>query len=126
MSEIELRDTRDFTIDDVLPLYRANEWSWAKDPVKLLEALRNSHSVVTAWDASTLVGLGNAITDGWVVVYYPHLLVHPDYHRRGIGRQIISRLTDKFAGFHTSKCCLPRGPSSFTSRAVSTSPPVRQ
>jgi GNAT superfamily N-acetyltransferase len=33
------------------------------------------------------VGLGNAISDGALVVYYPHMLVLPEYQGRGIGRR---------------------------------------
>ena len=40
--------------------------------------MRGSHSVVTAWVEDRLVGLGNTLSDGHLVVYYPHLLVHPD------------------------------------------------
>ena len=47
-----------------------------------------------------LVGLGNAISDGYLVVYYPHLLVLPDFQGRGIGRQIIDLLKSKYKNFH--------------------------
>ena len=56
--------------------------------------------MITAWDDATLVGLGNAITDGALVVYYPHLLVLPDYQGRGIGLQIVAALKMRYAGFH--------------------------
>ena len=46
------------------------------------------------------MGLGNALTDGHLVVYFPHLLVHPDYQGRGIGREIVRRLRTEYAGFH--------------------------
>lgn len=32
-------------------------------------------------DGERRVGIGNAISEGHRVVYYPHLLVHPDYFR---------------------------------------------
>ncbi len=50
--------------------------------------------------AGRMVGLGNAISDGHLVVYYPHLLVHPDFTRQGVGSGIMDRLSDRFAGFH--------------------------
>lgn len=97
---IEYRDTRDLPRDGVLALYRANHWSSAEKPGLLLQALRASHSVISAWDADRLVGLGNAISDGFLVVYYPHLLVLPEYCRRGIGKRIMRTLIDRYAGFH--------------------------
>jgi GNAT superfamily N-acetyltransferase len=56
--------------------------------------------VISAWHAGTLVGLGNAISDGALVVYYPHLLVRPAFHRQGIGRRIIETLQNRYAGYH--------------------------
>ena len=47
-----------------------------------------------------LIGLGNAISDGHLVVYYPHLLVDPEYQRKGIGSQLMKRLMAKYEGFH--------------------------
>src|SRR5262249_36172437 len=63
----------------VVELYRANGWSSAEKPEELYSALLGSHLLVTAWDGDRLVGLGNAISDGRMVVYYPHLLVHPEF-----------------------------------------------
>ncbi|MDP2086861.1 MAG: GNAT family N-acetyltransferase [Gemmobacter sp.] len=87
-------------VDAVLELYRANHWSSAEKPDQLMAALRGSHSLVTAWDGARLVGLGNAISDGALVVYYPHLLVHPDVQLRGVGAALLDRLKARYAGFH--------------------------
>jgi len=65
-----------------------------------MAALRGSHGVVTAWDGARLLGLGNAISDGALVVYYPHLLVHPEVQRRGVGAVVLDRLKARYAGFH--------------------------
>jgi GNAT superfamily N-acetyltransferase len=86
--------------DEVLALYTANHWSSAEKPVQLLAALRNSHTLVTARVSGALVGLGNAISDGHLVVYFPHLLVHPDHQGQGIGRQMMQALLDKYRGYH--------------------------
>lgn len=86
--------------DEVVSLYKANNWSAAKKPKKLLNALRNSHSLVTARCSGQLVGIGNAISDNYLVVYYPHMLVHPQYQRKGIGKKMINVLKEKYAGFH--------------------------
>lgn len=86
--------------DEVVALYKANAWSSAEKPQQLLAALRNSHSLVTARVDGRLVGLGNAISDGFLVVYFPHMLVHPEFHRRGVGRAMMGALMEKYAGFH--------------------------
>ena len=85
---------------EVVELYGANAWSSAKKPEQLLAALRNSHRLVTARMDGRLVGLGNAISDGILVVYFPHLLVHPDFHRQGIGRSMMQALLERYRGFH--------------------------
>ncbi|MDF1811511.1 MAG: GNAT family N-acetyltransferase [Verrucomicrobiales bacterium] len=85
---------------EVIDQYRANGWSSADKPTELLGALRNSHSLVTARIDSKLVGIGNAISDGYLVVYYPHLLVHPDHQGQGIGRAMMECLQTRYAGFH--------------------------
>ena len=86
--------------DEVVALYRANQWSSADKPEQLLAALRNSHGLVTARLDGRLVGLGNAISDGHLVVYYPHLLVHPAFQGQGIGRQMMGALQQRYAGLH--------------------------
>ncbi|MBC8345500.1 MAG: GNAT family N-acetyltransferase [Candidatus Marinimicrobia bacterium] len=86
--------------DEVLALYRANDWSSAEKPIELMAALRNSHSLVTARITEKLVGLGNAISDSHLVVYYPHLLVHPNFQGQGIGRKMMDALQTVYFEFH--------------------------
>lgn len=85
---------------EVLDLYNANHWSSADKPAELMAALRNSHSLVTARREGNLVGLANAISDGHLVVYYPHLVVHPDHHGLGIGRLIMDAMFERYRSFH--------------------------
>lgn len=97
-AEIKLNDT--IENNEVIDLYRNNRWSSAEKPNELLAALRNSHSLVTARIDSKLVGIGNAISDGHLVVYYPHLLVSPDHWGKGIGRAMMEVLKTRYSGFH--------------------------
>ena len=99
-NSIRYDETRHLPIEDVLTLYRANGWSSAERPELLHKALLASHSLVTAWDSNKLVGLGNAISDGYLVVYYPHLLVLPEYQGRGIGKRLMQILMARYVGFH--------------------------
>lgn len=93
-------DFADLNREEVVALYKANHWSSAEKPEALMNALKNSHYVVTARHNGKLVGPGNAISDGYLVVYYPHMLVLPDYQRKGIGREIMKRLQDRYKDFH--------------------------
>lgn len=87
--KIKFKETRDIVIESIISLYKANGWSSADKPEALHKALMNSHSLISAWSGEKLVGLGNTILDNYLVVYYPHLLVHPEFQGRGIGRHII-------------------------------------
>ena len=97
---IELSERRNIDKDQVLELYRKNNWSSADKPDELMKALGNSHALISAWDGDKLVGLGNSISDGYLVVYYPHLLILPEYQGKGIGRMIMQRLQSEYSGFH--------------------------
>lgn len=85
---------------EVINIYRLNQWSSADKPDLLLNALTNSHSLVTARIEGELVGIANAISDGYLVVYYPHMLVHPAYQRQGIGRKMMQVMQERYSGFH--------------------------
>ncbi|GAA3511549.1 GNAT family N-acetyltransferase [Aquimarina addita] len=97
---IKISDTKDIKIEDIIALYKANQWSAAKKPQWLYKGLLNSHTLISAWDKERLVGIGNAISDGFLVVYYPHLLVHPDYQGKGIGQLIAGEMQKIYSDFH--------------------------
>ena len=97
---ITFSEQRDIAIEPILQIYEANGWSSAQKPQSLYQALINSHTLVSAWDGEMLVGIGNAISDGFLVVYYPHLLVRPDYQGQGIGRKIVDILKKRYDGMH--------------------------
>jgi len=96
--EVSLED--DIGTNEVIKLYKANGWSSAEKPEKLIPALKNSDALVTARISGKLVGIGNAISDGSLVVYYPHMLVHPDYKSKGVGRAMMELLKQKYSSFH--------------------------
>ena len=97
---IEIKETKNIRQSDVIQIYKANKWSSAQKPDELFNGLLNSHSLLTAWDDGKLVGIGNAISDGFLVVYYPHLIIHPDYHWKGIGKSILKKFQEKYGNFH--------------------------
>lgn len=98
--QITYSEARDLPPEKVLALYKANQWSAADKPEILIKALQNSHGLVSAWDGDVLIGLGNAITDGYLVVYYPHLLVLPSYQGKGVGHGLMQRIMSFYEGFH--------------------------
>ena len=95
-----ISERRDLQIEEVTALYQANQWSAVREPTKLYQALVHSHSLITAWDDDRLIGLSNAISDSYLVVYYPHLLIHPAYQKKGVGKMIMKRMRGKYGHFH--------------------------
>lgn len=102
---IKYSERRDIPVRDIVRLYRANGWSSADKPTPLRSALHNSDTLLPAWLGAELLGLGNAISDGYLVVYYPHLLVTPrasaegDRHRtHGATNGQVSELSSAHTG----------------------------
>ena len=85
---------------EVVELYRANGWSSADVPERLMPALLNSDTLVTARFGEQLIGIGNAISDGYLVVYYPHILVSPSFQGLGVGRRMMELMQSKYKDFH--------------------------
>ncbi|WP_103072155.1 GNAT family N-acetyltransferase [Aquimarina sediminis] len=98
--KVEISETRNISKEQIIELYRSNKWSSADKPVDLYNALMNSHSLVSAWSENKLIGIGNAISDGHLVVYYPHLLVCPNHQGKGIGQMIMAKMQEKYNKFH--------------------------
>lgn len=84
---------------EVLALYDAVGWSaYTRDGEVLLRALAGSHTVLTARDgAGALVGLARTVSDGETICYLQDILVHPEHQRRGLGRQLMAHLLDRYA-----------------------------
>ena len=98
--EIEIEINGVIEESETIDLYRANEWSSADRPDLLIPALLNAHTLVTARKSGELVGIGYAISDGHLVVYYPHMLVHPSHHGKGIGRKMMDAMQTVYKDFH--------------------------
>ena len=100
MTVVTYRDDLPMRAPDLRELYLANNWSSGQKPERVADAMRNSHCVITATVGDRLIGLVNALSDGALVVYYPHLLVHPDYQGRGIGHALMTRIMARYEGMH--------------------------
>ena len=100
MADIIYKSDAALPAESVTNLFQSANWSSAQKPDRLLQALHHSHTVITAWDGEILVGLGSAISDGFMVAYFPYLVVLPEYQRQGIGKEIVTRLLKQYEDFH--------------------------
>ena len=91
--------TKDLPRADVLALYRAAGWFGMSDPAPELDAMiANSFAVSAAFDpAGRLVGMARALSDGVSDAYILDVVVDPAHRSRGIGREIVKRLSDHLA-----------------------------
>lgn len=69
-------------------------WPNPPDPVMHLKILRQSSHVVLAIDDQTdkVIGFINAISDNCLSAYIPLLEVVPEYQKRGIGGELVTRM----------------------------------
>lgn len=85
-------------IGQLRQLYEDAEWEYYLKDLKLLEeAYFGSLEVISAWDGKRLVGVIRAVGDGLTILYIQDILVLEEYQRRGIGRELLSRMLQKYA-----------------------------
>ena len=75
-------------------------WRRPRSPEDHLEILKSSNRIVLAIDDDTgrMVGFINALTDGVQSAFIPLLEVLPEYQRRGIGTELVSRMLELLEG----------------------------
>lgn len=54
---MQIKDTHDFTPDQLQDLFLSVEWSSGHFPDKLVVAMRNFKTVYSAWDGEKLIGM---------------------------------------------------------------------
>jgi len=85
------------TLDEARVVYDANGWStYTSDPEVLRGALFGASYVCAAREDGALVGLIRVVSDGAMICYIQDILVHPDHHRRGIGRMLVERALERY------------------------------
>ena len=92
MAAITYRLGNDLDLDAVIELYRASTLG-ARRPIDsreiMGEMLRQANLVVSAWDASLLVGISRTLTDFAYVGYLADLAVRDTHQRLGIGKELV-------------------------------------
>jgi ribosomal protein S18 acetylase RimI-like enzyme len=89
-------DTKDITAKQIQELFHSAGWKVSDKPDRLLMSLKNSETLITAWDENRLVGLVNAFSDVTMVVYIHYFITHKEYQNQGIGRQMMNVVLKKY------------------------------
>ena len=59
----------------------------------------NSSRVISAWDGDRLVGLIRVMDDSELVCFINYVLVHPDYHGRGIAGRLLEMVKEAYKSY---------------------------
>ena len=87
------------SIDDVLPLYQAVDWTnYTNQPQMLEKALSHSLATYLARDGEKIVGLVRLVGDGFSSVFVQDLIVLPSYQRQGIGSNLMKEALADYKG----------------------------
>ena len=97
--EISYKNIKTFNEKDLQRLFLSVDWSSGNYPKKLVVAMENFGSVFTAWDGGQLVGLISAMDDGIMTAYVHFLLVNPDYQGKGIGKELVRLIAEKYKNY---------------------------
>jgi GNAT superfamily N-acetyltransferase len=89
---IEYRDDGRPDTATIIALYRAAGLARPiDDPARIARMYAGANLILSAWDDGRLVGIMRAWTDDGFLSYIADLAVHPDYQRRGIGKELLER-----------------------------------
>ena len=95
---------------------------WPNPPStsKHLEILQKADYVILAvsTDTNNVVGFINAIADKVLTAYIPLLEVLPEYHGKGIGEELVSRMLSKLQDYYMMIFASVRAIKSFTKNSV--------
>ena len=79
------KEIHDFSEQELKDLFLSVEWSSGHFPDKLVIAMKNFKTVISAWDGDKLVGMICAMDDGIMNAYVHYLLVRPEYQGQSTG-----------------------------------------
>lgn len=85
-------------IKEVYEIYEENQWeSYLGNKDKLTVAFKQSLFIFGAFENDKLVGFVRCIGDGEYILYVQDLIVKSSHHRKGIGRELMKQVFQKFS-----------------------------
>ena len=83
---------------EIISLYDSVGWTaYTKSSEVLIRAIKSSSFVVSARNENgELVGLARTISDDATICYLQDILVHPDFHRTGVGRALFNEVLHRY------------------------------
>ena len=96
---ITYKNTHTFSKKQLEDLFLSVESSSGNFPERLVIAMRNFETVYSAWDGDKLVGMVCVMDDGIMTAYVHYLLVRPDYQLKGIGKELVERVKNRYKDY---------------------------
>lgn len=94
---IEYGEFRLDYLDDAYRIYEENGWkNYLHDTDKLSRAFRQSLYILGAFEDDRLVGFVRCVGDAEYILYVQDLIVKPSHQRKGIGRELMRRVSEAF------------------------------
>ena len=95
---IEIRFVDSWPEDEIIELYKAGGWwkeSYRPSGIKPLIKGSFAFAVVIDTKSQKAIGMGRIISDGVSDAYIQDLVIHSEYRRQGIGKQLVKSLLEK-------------------------------
>ncbi|MDU2584716.1 MAG: GNAT family N-acetyltransferase [Anaerococcus prevotii] len=94
---MQIKEYKDFNIDEIKNLYDAVGWKVYTDNMdNLMRGYENSLKVLAAFDGNKLIGIIRAVGDGFTIVFIQDILVIPSEQRKGIGKALVKAMIDLY------------------------------
>ena len=97
--EITFTEEKIFTQKDIQQLFLSVGWVSGQYPQRLYKALKNSSTVLTAWDNNHLIGLIRVLDDSELVAYIHYVLISPQYQGLGIASKMLTLIKEKYKNY---------------------------
>lgn len=97
--EIKYTEEKYFTKEQIQELFLSVNWISGNYPERLYKALKNSSTVLTAWDNDKLVGLIRVLDDTEMVAFIHYVLVNPNYQGHGIAGKMVEMVKKKYKDY---------------------------
>ena len=97
MKNITFKQYINYKQEEIIKLYLSVGWiNYTERPEMLKQAYSNSLYMIGAYDGDDLIGIIRVVGDGHSIIYIQDIIVLPDYQRRGIGKDLLERVLEKY------------------------------